>query len=258
MNANDIIRKKGKEKIVMLTAYDYQMAKILDATNIDIILVGDSLGMVFQGFESTRHVTLHDMMYHTSSVRRGTKRKMVVSDLPIGTYDTPDEAIKSSTMLVDSGADAVKLEGNFPQIIEAIVEHGIPVMGHVGLLPQSASKYRVVGMKPEEHSRIVSDSLSISQAGAFSIVVESVPVPLGKEITESVNVPTIGIGAGRYCDGQVLVINDLLTCDPSFKPKFVKRYANLGNLISEAVAAFSADVRANRFPDEEHSYGASS
>jgi 3-methyl-2-oxobutanoate hydroxymethyltransferase len=250
----DIIRKKGKEKIVMLTAYDYQIAKILDETDIDMILVGDSLGMVFQGHPNTKYVTMEHMIYHTEAVARGAKNTPIVGDMPINSYKTPDEAIKNAKLFLNAGAHAVKIEGNKPDIIRALLKEDIPVMGHVGLLPQWADKYRVRGREPDEAKKIYKDALELDSMGVFSIVLEAIPEELGKRITESVSVPTIGIGAGRYCDGQVLVINDLLGMDESFKPKFVKRYAYLNRIIKDAVMNFIKDVREGVFPDEEHIY----
>lgn len=249
-----IRRKKGVEKIVMLTAYDYQMAKILDEVGIDMILVGDSLGMVFQGYLNTKYVTMRDMLYHTQAVARGVKKTPIIGDMPINSYRTVNQALKNAQLFIKNGADAVKIEGNKPKIIHALLNAGIPVMGHVGLLPQTAENFRVRGKEPKEAKKIVRDALELDKLGVFSIVLESIPEEVAKKITESVSIPTIGIGAGRYCDGQVLVINDLLGVDDSFKPKFVKRYANLKKIIIEAVEKFKKDVYEEKFPDEEHTY----
>jgi len=251
---NEIRRKKGKEKIVMLTAYDYQMAKILDETGIDLILVGDSLGMVVKGEKNTKNVTMEEMIYHTKAVARGAKKTPIIGDMPIKSCDTVEKALKNARKFLDAGAQGVKVEGNRPNVVKALINAGIPVMGHVGMLPQFSETYRVKGKKPEEAERIFNDALNLDKLGVFSIVIECVPESLGKRITESVKAPTIGIGAGKHCDGQVLVINDLLGMDESFKPKFVKRYANLNKIIKEAVNKFIEDVSTGKYPDEEHTY----
>ncbi|MGQ9539234.1 MAG: 3-methyl-2-oxobutanoate hydroxymethyltransferase [Candidatus Bathycorpusculaceae bacterium] len=249
-----IRQKKGKEKIVMLTAYDYQVAKILDEVGIDLILVGDSLGMVFQGHSDTKSVTIDDMIYHTKAVARGVKRTPIIGDMPINSYNTPEEALANARRFIEAGAHGVKIEGNRPEIVKTLIAGGIPVMGHVGMLPQVADFYRVKGKKPEEAEQIFKDALELDMIGAFSIVIECVPESLAKKITESVKAPTIGIGAGKYCDGQVLVINDMLGMDLSFKPKFVKQYAELYTIIKNAVANFVKEVLTGKYPDEEHTY----
>ncbi|MCD6445844.1 3-methyl-2-oxobutanoate hydroxymethyltransferase [Candidatus Bathyarchaeota archaeon] len=251
---NEIRRKKGEEKIVMLTAYDYQMAKILDETRIDLILVGDSLGMVVKGEKNTKNVAMEEMIYHTKAVARGAKKTPIIGDMPIKSCDTVEKALKNARKFLDAGAQGVKVEGNRPNVVKALINAGIPVMGHVGMLPQFSETYRVKGKKPEEAERIFNDALNLDKLGVFSIVIECVPESLGKRITESVKAPTIGIGAGKHCDGQVLVINDLLGMDESFKPKFVKRYANLNKIIKEAVNKFIEDVLTGKYPDEEHTY----
>ena len=250
----NLSKKKGKEKIVMLTAYDYQMAKIIDEVGIDLILVGDSLGMVFQGHPDTKSVTMNDMLYHTRAVARGAKNTPIVGDMPIDSYRSVDEALKNAKLFLDSGAKAVKLEGNEAEIVKALISEGIPVMGHIGLLPQRVEKYRVYGKKPEEAEKLLNDALELDELGVFSIVLECIPESLAKKITESVRALTIGIGAGKYCDGQVLVVNDLLGMDESFKPKYLKRYANLNRVIKEAITNFKMDVLLGRYPDPEHTY----
>lgn len=249
-----IRQKKGKEKIIMLTAYDYQMAKILDEVGIDLILVGDSLGMVVQGYNNTKSVTMADMIYHTKAVARGAKKTPIIGDMPINTYNTPEEALINAKKFIEAGAHGVKIEGNKPEVIKALLDSGIPVQGHVGMLPQMADVYHVKGKKPEEAEQILNDAVELDKLGVFSIVVECVPESLAKRITESVSTPTIGIGAGKYCDGQVLVINDMLGMDLSFKPKFVKRYAELHNIIRSAIVKFIEEVSAGVYPDEEHTY----
>ncbi|MDI6690513.1 MAG: 3-methyl-2-oxobutanoate hydroxymethyltransferase [Candidatus Bathyarchaeota archaeon] len=249
-----IRQKKGKEKIIMLTAYDYQMAKILDQVGVDLILVGDSLGMVVQGYSDTKSVTMSDMIYHTKAVTRGAKKTPIIGDMPINTYNTPNEALVNAKKFIEAGAHGVKIEGNKPEVVKALLDAGIPVQGHVGMLPQMADVYRVRGKKPEEAKQIFRDALELDRLGVFSIVIECVPEGLAKKITEAVKAPTIGIGAGKYCDGQVLVINDMLGMDLSFKPKFVKRYAELNNIIRDAVSKFVKEVSAGVYPDEEHTY----
>ena len=249
-----IRRKKGKEKIVMLTAYDYQIAKILDETSIDLILVGDSLGMVVQGHSNTKSVTMMDMIYHVKAVARGAKNTPIIGDMPMNSCNTIKDGLKNAKRFIEAGAHGVKIEGNRPQVVRAIMEAGIPVMGHVGMLPQVAEIYRVKGKRPEEAEEIFRDALDLDKLGVFSMVLECIPKSLAKKITENVKAPTIGIGAGKYCDGQVLVINDMLGLDEHFKPKYVKRYATLNKVIKDAVARFVEEVSAGKYPDEEHTY----
>lgn len=245
---------KSKEKLVMITCYDFQMAKIFSSVGIDIILVGDSLGMVFQGDFTTKNVTMEQMLYHVEAVSKGAGDLPIVGDMPIHSYKNKGIALKNAQRFIDAGADAVKLEGYFPETISYLVKHTIPVQGHIGLLPQTYESFKVVGRKQEDHDRLLKEAKEIEEAGAFTLVLESIPEQLGKEITESVGIPTIGIGAGRFCDGQVLVINDLLGMDPAFHPKFVKRYANLFETISQSVSAFKQDVKNKTYPDKEHVY----
>lgn len=249
-----IRQMKGREKIIMLTAYDYQMAKILDEVGVDLILVGDSLGMVVQGNSDTKSVTMADMIYHTKAVARGAKNTSIIGDMPINSYNTPEDALKNAKKFIEAGAHGVKIEGNKPEIVKALIDAGIPVQGHVGMLPQMAETYRVKGKNPEEAEQILNDAIELDKLGVFSIVVECVPESLAKRITESVSAPTIGIGAGKYCDGQVLVINDLLGMDLSFKPKFVKHYAELYTVIKNAVSKFIEEVSKGIYPDDEHTY----
>lgn len=249
-----IRRKKGKEKIVMLTAYDYQIAKILDETGIDLILVGDSLGMVVQGHKDTKSVTINDMIYHTKAVARGARNTPIIGDMPINSCDTVEDGLRNARQFLEAGAQGVKIEGNRPKIVKSLMDAGIPVMGHVGMLPQMAGTYRVKGKKTEEAEEILRDALELDKLGVFSIVLECIPKSLAKRITEGVKAPTIGIGAGKHCDGQVLVINDLLGLDESFKPKFVKRYAHLNKVIVDAVADFVEEVSSGKYPDDDHTY----
>lgn len=246
--------RKGGRKIIMLTAYDFQMARILNAAGVDIILVGDSLGVVFQGNDTTRQVTMDDMLYHTRAVVRGAGDVPVVGDMPIGSYETEGFALSNARRFTDAGARGVKLEGYRPGIVRALRAAGISVMGHLGVLPQTAREYKVTGKKPEEAARIAGEAQALAAEGVFSIVLECVTEDLARRITGSVAVPTIGIGAGGYCDGQVLVVNDLLGMGNERQPKFVKHYAELAAVIGEAVRRFGEDVQADRYPDAEHTY----
>ncbi len=265
----DLRRMKGTgEKIAMVTAYDAAVARLVDDAGADAILVGDSLGMVFQGHDSTLPVTLEHMIYHTSAVRRGIMRSRgrahVTADMPFGSYQASiDEAVKSAMRLVaEAGAEAVKLEGGaeYCEVIRRIVRAGVPVMGHVGLTPQSVHAmggYVVQGRDSEKAHRLLADARALEEAGCFAVVLECIPAELGRFITAQVGIPTIGIGAGLHCDGQVLVVNDLLGVDGAFKPRFVKRYADLGGSIAGAVSAYVSDVHAGAFPAEEHSFHSS-
>jgi 3-methyl-2-oxobutanoate hydroxymethyltransferase len=255
MDFQDTIRrKKGKQKIIMLTAYDYQMARILDRAAIDLILVGDSSGMVVQGYATTRDVTMADMTFHVKAVARGARNTPIIGDMPINSSNTVAEALKNAKRFLESGAHGVKIEGNKPDVIKALIGQGIPVMGHVGMLPQIAEKYRVKGKDHEEARRIFRDAVELDRMGTFSIVLECIPESLARRVTESLKAPTIGIGAGKYCDGQVLVINDMLGFDESFRPKYVKTYVNLSRTIKDAVAEFAEEVRQGKYPDDEHTY----
>jgi 3-methyl-2-oxobutanoate hydroxymethyltransferase len=254
------MKEKG-EKISMITAYDFTGAKIVDEAGIDIILIGDSLGMVMQGKSSTLPVTIEDVIYHTRMVKNGTERALVVGDMPFMSYQVSvEQAVQNAGRLVqEGGAEAIKLEGGreFTDRIKAIVSCGIPVMGHLGLTPQSINifgRYRVRGKEQKEAKRIIEDAKYLQEAGVFSIVLEAVPLPVAKEITENVNIPTIGIGASKFCDGQVLVFHDLLGLFEEFKPKFVKRYAHLKQDAVKAVRQYIDEVKKGIFPDEEHSY----
>ena len=257
----DFLEKKRKgEKITILTAYDYLTAKIVDSAGVDAILVGDSLGMVALGYKSTIPVTMEEMIHHTKAVVRGRKNAMVIFDMPFLSYQTGvrDAILNAGRALKETGCDAVKIEGGVEQAetIRALVNAGIPVMGHVGLQPQSVNVYggyRLRG-KGEEREKIIEDAKAVEEAGAFAVVLEKIPAELAKEITEMLSIPTIGIGAGKFCDGQVLVFHDMVGLFEDFKPKFVKRYAELGKLAREAVEKFIEEVKSGKFPDEEHSY----
>jgi 3-methyl-2-oxobutanoate hydroxymethyltransferase len=244
-------------RLSVLTAYDYTFARLLDEAGVDAILVGDSLGMVVQGHATALPVTLDEMIYHTRCVVRGTSRAMIIADLPFMTFQLgPTQALENAGRLVkEGGAHAVKLEGGerTADAIAAIVRADIPVVGHVGMTPQSVHRFGGFKVQREE-DRIVADAKAVEQAGAFAIVVECVPTELAKRITQSVSIPTIGIGAGPHCDGQVLVIQDMLGLYGDLRPKFVKRYTEAGTQIREAVQAYCSEVREGRFPDGTHSF----
>ena len=258
----DIVNKKHhSEKISCLTAYDYSFARILDQAGIDILLVGDSVGCVFQGQANTLPVTLDEMIYHTRAVVRGRKHALVVADMPFLSYQvSPEQGIKNAgRLLQEGGAEGVKLEGGVAigNTIKAIVEVGIPVMGHVGLTPQSVHRfggYRVQGKDKEQRESIMRDALTVEDAGAFAVVLEGIPLDLAKEVSDRLKIPTIGIGAGPHCDGQVLVIHDMIGLFDDFTPKFVKRYADIKEVMTGAVKVFIADVREGKFPGKEHSF----
>ncbi|HEY1373546.1 MAG TPA: 3-methyl-2-oxobutanoate hydroxymethyltransferase [Candidatus Binatia bacterium] len=253
--------KRGGQKITALTAYDYSFARILDDAGIDILLVGDSLGSVVQGQASTLPVTLEEMLYHTRIAARGRARALLVGDMPFLSYQVNIEEAKRNAgrFLSEAGAEAVKLEGGVEMqaTIRAIVDIGIPVMGHVGLTPQSVHRfggYKVQGKDKKAGERIVRDALAVEEAGAFSVILEGIPVGLAREITQKLTIPTIGIGAGVECDGQVLVVHDLLGLFDMYQPKFVKRYADLKGIMTDAVKRYIAEVKDGSFPDEEHSF----
>ncbi len=254
MKLDELKMLKKKRKIVVLTVYDYQIAKLLDDIGIDLFLVGDSLGMVVLGYGNTKAVNMQEMLHHTRAVARGTKNTPIVGDMPINSYNTVADALKNAKKFLDAGAHGVKIEGNKPRTIKALLNEDIPVMGHVGLLPQTAESYRVKGKEEREAEKILSDALELDKLGVFTMVLECIPESLAKRITENVQTPTIGIGAGKYCDGQVLVINDMLGLDKSFTPKYLKRYADIGNVIRQAVTMFKEEVMEGKYPDKEHTY----
>ncbi len=257
--------KQIGQKICMVTAYDATFARILDDAGADVLLVGDSLGMVVQGHPSTLPVTLDQMVYHSAAVSRGAKRAHVVADLPFMTYQVSwEEAVRNAgRLVVEGGAAAVKLEGGaeFAETISRLVRASIPVMGHIGLTPQSVHKmggYLVQGRDEDTANKLLEDAVALEKAGCYSLVLEGIPMELAQEITSRLTIPTIGIGAGVGCDGQVLVCYDLLGMNPDFKPKFVKRFANLYGGIREAAEGFFAEVRKESFPDEAHSFKSTS
>ena len=253
--------KQRGEKIPMLTAYDYSTAKLVDAVGVPLILVGDSLGMVVLGYESTIPVTMEEMIHHTKAVVRGTERALVVGDMPFMTYHTSvEDALRNAARFIqEGGAQAIKLEGGeiAADKVKRLVECGIPVQGHIGLTPQSVHQlggFKVVGKTPEVAVRLLNDAKALEQAGVFSIVLEAVPAPLSKLITEKVSVPTIGIGAGPDCDGQVQVVSDILGLFTDFVPKHAKQYAKLAEAIRAAVGDYVSEVQAGSFPTAKQSY----
>lgn len=244
---------KGKEKISMLTAYDSSTAKYMDEAGIDIMLIGDSMGMVVLGYKNTLSVTVEDIMRHTGAVARGTSNALIVADLPAGSYDDNETAALNAEALIKSGADTVKLE-NAPEIAKFLVENKIDVMGHVGLTPQTITDFKVQGKEEEAANRIMKMAQDLEAAGCYCVVLEGIPLDLGKRITETLKVPTIGIGAGPYCDGQVLVVNDMLGLYDAFTPKFVKKYAHLAEDMKKAFENYIKDVKEGKFPEDKHSF----
>lgn len=254
-------RKKEHVPISMVTCYDFVFAKIVEETDIDIILVGDSLGNVIAGYENTIPVTVEQMIYHTEIVHRGAPSKFLVIDMPFMSYhvSVEDSLRNAGTMIKKSGAHAVKLEGGveFYDVVKALVRASIPVMGHLGLTPQSVHKlggYTVQGREEDKRRKLIDDAKSLEDAGACSLVLEKVPESLAKEISEAITIPTIGIGAGVHCDGQVLVLHDMLGLDAGFSPKFLKKYANLHEITKNALNDYSREVRDKQYPGKEHSY----
>ena len=254
------MKQKG-ERIAMLTAYDYSMATILDDAGLDVLLVGDSASNVMARHETTLPITLDQMIYHAASVVRAAKRAFVVVDLPFGSYQgNSKEALNSAIRIMkESGAHGVKLEGGVEIIesVQRIITAGIPVMGHLGLTPQSIYKfgtYTVRAKEEAEANKLRTDALALQEAGCFAIVMEKIPAMLGKEVSESLNIPTIGIGAGSYCDGQVLVVNDMLGLTKGFRPRFLRQYLDLYEQIKGAATEYISDVKNNNFPNEKEQY----
>ncbi len=265
ITVKDIAGMKGSEqKISMLTAYDAPMAALLDNAGIDILLVGDSLGMVVLGLDSTVPVTMAEMLHHAAAVSRGAANSLVVADMPFGSYrvDLQETVTNGVRFLKKAGCDAVKVEGGIEvcEDVRGLVRAGVPVMGHLGLTPQSVGQlggYKVQGQTLEAGRKLLADARAIAEAGVFAMVLECVPASLAAVVTRSVSVPTLGIGAGVDCDGQVLVINDMLGLFEKFTPYFVKKYFNMAPLISQAVASFKDEVSTGVFPDAEHSFSSS-
>jgi len=260
--------KEAAEPIAVVTAYDATAARLVAAAGIDVVLVGDSVGMAVQGHDSTLPVTIDQMIYHSAAVRRGLARAgghpHLVADMPFGSYQaSPDEAVKCAMRLVaEGGAESVKLEGgqDFVGVIQRIVRAGVPVMGHIGLTPQSVHKmggYVVQGRDTDKAQQLLRDARALQSAGCYAVVLEGIPTELARIISGQLSVPTIGIGAGLHCDGQVLVLTDLLGMDDGFVPKFVKRFADLGQAITGAVGTYVSEVKARSFPDDAHSYHSS-
>jgi len=254
-------RKRDHRRITMMTAYDAAFAKLVDAAGIDVILVGDSLGMVVLGYPNTVPVTMDDMVRHAAAVSRGATRPLLVGDMPFGSYQTgPTDALRNAArFLKEAGMDAVKIEGGHETVdtVRALVENGIAVMAHVGLTPQRVAQlggFKTQARTARAARRLIDDAVALEDAGAFSIVLESIPAPVAAIVTERLTIPTIGIGAGPDCDGQVLVLHDVLGLFGDFKPKFAKRYGEIGAAVVDALRAYDTDVREGHFPDEEHSF----
>lgn len=253
-------KSQGK-KLTMLTAYDYSMAKIIDASGINGILIGDSLGMVIKGDEDTLAVTVDEIIYHTKAVKKGAQNALIVSDMPFLSYHTSieDAIYHAGRMVKEGGAHAVKLEGGanvLPQV-RAIVAAQIPVMGHLGLTPQSVNAFggfKVQGKSEETAKQLIADAVALEEAGAFSIVLEGIPAKVAELITKAVSIPTIGIGAGRACDGQILVYQDMLGMFDNFVPKFVKQYASVGKIMGEAIGMYIEEVEKGLFPEDKHTF----
>ncbi len=254
-------KKELSQKITMLTAYDHITSRLISDSGVDSILVGDSLGMVFQGHDSTLSVTMEDIIYHAKAVRRGSRKAFIIADMPFGSFHiSKEKAVENACRLVkESGANAVKLEGGESILdkVKLIVQAGIPVLGHLGLLPQSVNMsggYKIQGRDPEKAERLLTDAVSLESAGCFGVVLECVPSALASRITEKLKIPTIGIGAGSGCDGQVLVTEDMLGLSGKKPPSFVKEYANTKELLRKAIKSFIDDVLRGEFPDKDHSF----
>ncbi len=253
--------KRNGEKICAITCYDYPTAQIVNSCGVDLILVGDSVGVVFSGYDNTLPVTMEDMIYHTRAVARTKPKALVVADMPFLSYqvDVRDARLNAGRLVKEGNTEAVKLEGgvNVADVIRSIVDMDVPVMGHIGLTPQSIHRmggYKVQGKKEEQGDKLLEDALAVQSAGAFAIVLEAIPLELARRITAELSIPTIGIGAGPYCDGQILVIHDMLGICDKYSPKFVKKYADAKALISTAVSQYSREVKSGEFPTEEHSF----
>ncbi|WP_316839412.1 3-methyl-2-oxobutanoate hydroxymethyltransferase [Pedobacter gandavensis] len=253
--------KAGGEKIAMLTAYDYSMATVLDHAGLDIILVGDSAANVMAGYETTLPITLEHMIYHAQSVVRAVKRALVLVDLPFGSYQgNPKLALNSAIRIMkESGAHGVKLEGGAEILdsVKLILSAGIPVMGHLGLMPQSINKYGTYALRAKdevEAKKLITDAEILQQAGCFALLLEKIPALLGKQVSENLHIPTIGIGAGKYCDGQVLVVHDMLGLNKGFKPRFLRQYADMYDVVGNAAKSYIKDVKSVDFPNDTEQY----
>ena len=262
VTTNTLVKmKENNEKIAMLTAYDFSFARIIDSAGIDVILVGDSASNVMAGHETTLPITLDQMIYHASSVIRGVQRCLVVVDLPFGAYQSNSEVALASAIRImkETGAHAIKLEGGEEVIdsIRKIVSAGIPVMGHLGLTPQSIYKFGTYAVRAKENAeaeKLKADAQLLQEAGCFALVLEKIPALLAREVTESLHIPVIGIGAGHFCDGQVLVMHDMLGINTEFKPKFLRQYLNIFDQATEAVKSYVGDVKSSSFPNEKEQY----
>ena len=252
ITSDGIKAMKGKQKIAVLTCYDATSASLMEDT-VDVIMVGDSYGMVMLGYDNTLNVTMDDMIRATRSVVCGAPNVHVVGDMPAGSYDSDEEALSNAKKFLDEGALSVKIERK-PQIAANLAKKGIPVMGHIGLTPQTVFEFRVQGKEEGDAERLVEEAKEMEKAGCYSLVLECIPESLAKKITESISIPTIGIGAGVHCDGQVLVMHDMLGIFQKFNPKFVKRYANLGDEMKKAFRQYSDEVKSGKFPDDAHSF----
>ena len=261
ITVQSIRQRKGAAKLSALTAYDVVFARLADAADVEIVLVGDSLGMMVQGHANTLPVTLDDVVYHTRAVARGVARAHLVADMPFMSYQASvEDGIRAAgRLLQEGGAEAVKIEGGqeVADLVSRLTAYGIPVMGHVGMTPQSVHQYggfKVQGREDHSHKRIVQGAKALQDAGAYAVVVESVPDALGAELTRGLSIPTIGIGAGAHCDGQILVMHDVLGLDPNWKPRFARQYAQLGAAAQQAFSAYVKDVRDGRFPSAEETF----
>ena len=255
------VMKQQQEKITVLTAYDYPFARLIDTAGIDMILVGDSVGSVFSGYDNTLPVTMDEMIYHTRAVVRGCQQALIITDMPFMSYQVSvtEARVNAGRLIKEAGAQAVKLEGgeNMAETIRAIVDIDIPVVGHIGLTPQSIHRmggFKVQGRQDEQARQIIADAKAVEQAGAFAVVLEGIPRDLAKEVTDALDIPTIGIGAGADCDGQVLVIHDLLGLCDKYSPKFVKRYADISATISQGISEYISEVKGGDFPGPEHTF----
>lgn len=262
MTLPDILQMKSQDrKITMMTAYDYATGMLCERAGIDTILVGDSLGMTVLGYDSTVFVTMEEMVHHTKAVRRGAPNTFIIGDMPFGSYNvSPEQAVTNGNrFLQEAGADAVKLEGGtvVEETVSALVKGGIPVLGHIGLTPQTVTQlggFKVQGRSEEAAQKLVEDAKALERGGAFGVVLECIPSQLAEEITKALSIPTIGIGAGPHCDGQVLVYNDVVGLFDKFTPKFVKQYVKLDELIVKGLEQYKAEVQQGLFPDKEHSF----
>ncbi len=245
---------KGMGRIAAVTAYDYPTAQLVGEAGLDLLLVGDSLGVVVLGYENPLSVTMDEMLHHTRAVARGTNVPLIIGDMPVNTYRLPEEALGNARLFLEAGAEGVKVEGPRLEVVEALTGEGIPTLGHIGLTPQTIQDYKVQGRDAGSAERLLGEAKGLEKAGAFAMVLECVPEGLGKRITGGISIPTIGIGAGRYTDGQILVVSDLLGLFDRYVPKFARQYLNLRGEIRRALEDYRHDVEGGRFPGEENVY----